>query len=53
MNIGTVKGVLFRATIDKSNGLLSDTRARFLGSKPVKLFPVRINESEGVLAISR
>lgn len=44
-NIGLFNGVLFRATIDRSSGQLSDTRARFLGARPVKLFPVKQSTS--------
>lgn len=52
LNIGTQKGVLFRATIDKTSGQLSDTRARFLGLRPIKLFNVKVNGSDAVLALS-
>jgi splicing factor 3B subunit 3 len=52
LNMGTAKGVLFRATIDKTSGQLSDTRARFLGLKPIKLFSVRVNGSNAILALS-
>jgi splicing factor 3B subunit 3 len=52
LNMGTVKGVLFRATIDKTTGQLSDTRARFLGLRPIKLFHVKVNGTDAVLALS-
>jgi len=52
LNMGTIKGILIRATIDKTSGQLSDTRARFLGLKPIKLFNVKVNGADAVLALS-
>jgi hypothetical protein len=36
--MGTIKGVLFRATIDQTTGQLSDTRGRFLVRRRFRLF---------------
>lgn len=52
VNVGTVNGILFRVTLDKTSGQLSDKRARFLGTKPVKLFNVKVGGQEGLLALS-
>uniref|UniRef100_A0A1I8G4E5 Splicing factor 3B subunit 3 n=1 Tax=Macrostomum lignano TaxID=282301 RepID=A0A1I8G4E5_9PLAT len=52
LNIGLQNGVLLRALIDPVTGDLSDTRTRYLGSRPVKLFRVFVQGSEAVLAIS-
>ena len=38
LNIGLQNGVLLRTVLDQVTGDLSDTRTRYLGSKPVKLF---------------
>jgi len=50
--IGLHNGVMLRARLDPRSGQLSDTRTRFLGAKPVKLFRLPIGGSEGVLALS-
>jgi splicing factor 3B subunit 3 len=50
--IGLHNGVLLRARLDPRNGQLSDTRTRFLGAKPVKLFRLPLGGFEGVLALS-
>ncbi|CAG0912665.1 unnamed protein product [Notodromas monacha] len=52
LNIGLKNGVLLRTLLDKNTGDLSDTRTRYLGSKPVKLFSVKMQGSEAVLAMS-
>eukprot|EP01126_Amoeba_proteus_P058655 TRINITY_DN7590_c0_g1_i6.p1 TRINITY_DN7590_c0_g1~~TRINITY_DN7590_c0_g1_i6.p1 ORF type:complete len:732 (+),score=137.55 TRINITY_DN7590_c0_g1_i6:1565-3760(+) len=55
VNMGTENGVLYTATLDKSNGQLAtqhDTRVRFLGRSPVKLFPIQVNNSDALLALS-
>lgn len=53
--MGTENGVLYTATLDRTTGQLAthhDTRIRFLGRLPVKLFPVRVNDSDALLALS-
>ncbi|KAJ3220522.1 Splicing factor 3B subunit 3, partial [Clydaea vesicula] len=42
MHVGLQNGVLLRSTLDSVTGSLSDTRSRFIGTKPCKLFQVRI-----------
>ena len=50
--IGLQKGVLLRTVLDQVTGDLSDTRTRYIGSRPVKLFRVTMQGSEAVLAMS-
>ncbi|CAI8056002.1 Splicing factor 3B subunit 3, partial [Geodia barretti] len=52
LNIGLTNGVLLRTALDAITGDLSDTRTRYLGTRPVKLFRVRMHGSESVLAVS-
>lgn len=52
LNIGLQNGVLLRTVLDQITGDLSDTRTRYLGSRPVKLFKVRMQGSDSVLAMS-
>ena len=42
--VGLNNGVLLKTVIDNITGNLTDTRTRFLGSKPVKLFQIQINK---------
>uniref|UniRef100_A0A6B2EBF0 Splicing factor 3B subunit 3 n=1 Tax=Phlebotomus kandelakii TaxID=1109342 RepID=A0A6B2EBF0_9DIPT len=52
LNIGLNNGVLLRTVLDPVSGDLADTRTRYLGSRPVKLFRIRMQGSEAVLAMS-
>lgn len=52
LNIGLQNGVLLRTALDTVTGDLSDTRTRYLGSRPVKLFRIAMQGSEAVLAMS-
>eukprot|EP00037_Helgoeca_nana_P016235 m.152812 g.152812 ORF g.152812 m.152812 type:complete len:1222 (+) comp23416_c0_seq1:49-3714(+) len=52
LNIGLENGVLLKTMIDPATGDLSDTRTRYLGSRPIKLFNVRIEGSDSVLSLS-
>ena len=52
MNIGLENGVLLRTEIDATSGDLSDTRTRYLGSRAVKLFNIKVLDNEAVLALS-
>lgn len=52
LNIGLKNGVLLRTSLDPITGDLSDTRTRYLGSRPIKLFRVRISNSPALLAVS-
>ena len=51
-NIGLNNGVLLRTVVDQVTGDLSDTRTRFIRSRPVKLFRVTMQGGEAVLAMS-
>lgn len=48
LNIGLQNGVLLRTVLDPVTGDLADTRTRYLGSRPVKLFRIRMQGSEAV-----
>jgi len=50
--VGLTNGVLYRSGISSSDGSLVDTRKRFLGPSPVKLFAVEVQEQNAVLALS-
>uniref|UniRef100_T1J553 Splicing factor 3B subunit 3 n=1 Tax=Strigamia maritima TaxID=126957 RepID=T1J553_STRMM len=55
LNIGLQvckNGVLLRTVLDQVTGDLSDTRTRYLGSRAVKLFRIRMQGSDSVLAMS-
>jgi len=52
LNIGLQNGVLSRTVLDPVTGDLADTRTRYLGSRPVKLFRVMTQGHEAVLAVS-
>lgn len=52
LNIGLQNGALLRTVLDPVTGDLTDTRTRYLGFRPVKLFRIRMQDSEAVLAMS-
>jgi len=52
LNIGMNDGVLLRTVVDPVTGELRDTRRRFLGTKAVKLFKVKIGELPAIIALS-
>lgn len=52
LNIGLSNGVLLRTVLDAQSGDLADTRTRYLGSRPVKLFRIKMQGAEAVLAMS-
>lgn len=52
LHIGLHSGVYLRTVLDEITGELTDTRQKFLGPKPVKLFQVTIQGSTCVLALS-
>lgn len=52
LNIGLQNGVLLRTVLDPISGDLADTRTRYLGSRPVKLFRIRMQGNQAVLAMS-
>lgn len=52
LHIGLYSGVYLRTVLDEVTGELSDTRTRFLGPKPAKLFRVAVQGQTAVLALS-
>ena len=52
LHIGLYSGVYLRTVLDEITGELSDTRTRFLGPKPAKLFRVTVKGQPAVLALS-
>ena len=52
LHIGLYSGVYLRTVLDEVTGELSDTRTRFLGPKPAKLFRVSVKGQPAVLALS-
>ncbi|KAF0975772.1 hypothetical protein FDP41_005099 [Naegleria fowleri] len=52
LNIGLSNGVLLRSTVDPHSGELSDTRSRFLGTRPVKLRNIKVKGQNAILALS-
>ena len=50
--IGLQNGVLIRTLLDNISGLLTDSRLRFLGPRPVRLCPIKMNGGSGILALS-
>jgi splicing factor 3B subunit 3 len=52
LNVGLQNGALLRTVLDPVTGELLDTRTRYLGSRPVKLFKISIQSAEAVLALS-
>ncbi|KAI9823099.1 MAG: pre-mRNA-splicing factor rse1 [Sarea resinae] len=52
LHIGLYSGVYLRTVLDEVTGELSDTRTRFLGPRPAKLFRVSVKGRAAVLALS-
>lgn len=52
LHIGLYSGVYLRTVLDEVTGELSDTRTRFLGPRPAKLFSVSVKGQPAVLALS-
>ncbi|MQL70779.1 hypothetical protein Taro_003148 [Colocasia esculenta] len=52
LNAGLQNGVLFRTVVDMVTGQLSDTRSRFLGLKPPKLFSTMVRGRQAMLCLS-
>ncbi|XP_024081505.1 splicing factor 3B subunit 3 isoform X2 [Cimex lectularius] len=48
LNIGLHNGVLLRTVLDPITGDLVDTRTRYLGTRPVKLFPITMHGQQAV-----
>lgn len=52
VNIGLQNGVLLRTVLDPTSGQLTDTRTRFLGTRPIRLVRVQIQGNPAILALS-
>ncbi|CCC10625.1 hypothetical protein SMACR_08834 [Sordaria macrospora] len=52
LHIGLHSGVYLRTVLDEVTGELTDTRQKFLGPKPTKLFQVSVQDQPCVLALS-
>lgn len=52
LHIGLYSGVYLRTVLDEVTGELSDTRTKFLGPKPLKLFRVSVKGQPAILALS-
>jgi splicing factor 3B subunit 3 len=52
VHIGLENGLYLRTILDTTDGSLSDTRRRFLGTKPVKLVQIEVLKQSCVLAMS-
>jgi splicing factor 3B subunit 3 len=52
LHIGLQSGVYLRTVVDEVTGDLSDTRTRFLGARPVKLFRVNVSGTPAILALA-
>lgn len=52
LHIGLYSGVYLRTVLDEVSGELSDTRTKFLGPKPLKLFRVSVKNQPAILALS-
>lgn len=52
LHVGMANGVLLRTAIDPVTGQLQDTRTRWLGTRAVKLFGMKMRDQEAVLALS-
>ena len=52
LHIGLTSGVYIRTILDDITGDLSDTRSRFLGVQPVKLYTIQLPTQKAVLALT-
>ncbi|KAJ7485181.1 CPSF A subunit region-domain-containing protein [Mycena galericulata] len=52
VHIGLANGVLLRTVLDTTNGTLTDTRSRFVGSRAVRLSRVILQKAGAVLVLS-
>eukprot|EP00877_Chromochloris_zofingiensis_P000800 jgi/Chrzof1/10720/Cz05g09290.t1 len=52
LHVGLNNGVLMRTGIDRTTGKLSDTRQRFLGTRPPKLVACSVRGQRSMLALS-
>eukprot|EP01116_Phalansterium_solitarium_P022015 TRINITY_DN7109_c0_g1_i1.p1 TRINITY_DN7109_c0_g1~~TRINITY_DN7109_c0_g1_i1.p1 ORF type:complete len:1188 (+),score=598.46 TRINITY_DN7109_c0_g1_i1:160-3723(+) len=52
LTVGLSNGILLRTVVDGVTGELSDTRTRYIGTRPVKLFRLTVAGQTGVVALS-
>jgi splicing factor 3B subunit 3 len=52
LHIGLENGLYLRTILDTTDGSLSDTRRRFLGTKAVRLVQIEVQKQSCVLAMS-
>lgn len=52
LNVGLGNGVMLRTVVDSITGQLSDTRARYLGSRGVRLHKVKVQGTPALAALS-
>ncbi|GLC59841.1 hypothetical protein PLESTB_001541500 [Pleodorina starrii] len=52
LHVGLQNGILIRSEVDRLSGQLTDSRTRFLGTKPPKLFAASVRGSRCMLALS-
>ena len=52
LHVGLINGSLFKTSVDKLEGSLTETRTRFLGTAPVKLFKIKIAGRTAMIALS-
>ncbi|CAD6195498.1 unnamed protein product [Caenorhabditis auriculariae] len=52
LNVGLQNGCMFRNTVDNVTGAIMDTRTRYLGTRPVKLFRVTCQGQNAVVCTS-
>jgi splicing factor 3B subunit 3 len=52
LHIGLHSGVYLRTVLEENTGSLTDTEHKFLGIKPVRLFPVTVKQKPCALALS-
>lgn len=52
LHVGLENGVFLRSSVDPITGSLSDMRTKFLGTRPVRLFPIQMQGQAALLALS-
>jgi splicing factor 3B subunit 3 len=52
LHVGLQNGILIRSEVDRISGQLTDSRTRFLGTKPPKLFAASVRGTRCMLALS-
>lgn len=52
LHVGLVNGALFKTSVEQLTGSLTETRTRFIGTAPVRLFRVKIAGRNTVICLS-